>query len=91
MPPKPVPPPPEEAREQVMDWIQAVRAEEVRKSAGDPGLVLPRRLSNAEYDYTVRDLTGQDMQPSAGVSRGSGQYGRLRQLRRIADDVVRRC
>ena len=24
--------------------------------------MLARRLSNAEYDYTIRDLTGQDMQ-----------------------------
>ena len=29
------------------------------------GLVLARRLSNAEYDYTIRDLTGQDL----GVAR----------------------
>jgi hypothetical protein len=61
MPPKPVPPPPEEARQQVIHWIQAVRAEQITKSAGDPGLVLARRLSNAEYDYTIRDLTGQDL------------------------------
>ena len=27
-----------------------------------PGTVLARRLSNAEYDNTIRDLTGQDMQ-----------------------------
>jgi hypothetical protein len=62
MPPKPVPPPPADARQHVIDWIQAVRAEEIRKSAGDPGLVLARRLSSAEYNYTIRDLTGQDMQ-----------------------------
>jgi hypothetical protein len=64
MPPKPMPAPPAEARQQVMDWIQAVRAEEVRRNAGDPGMVLPRRLSNAEYNYTIRDLTGQDTQPT---------------------------
>jgi hypothetical protein len=62
MPPKPIPPPPEETRQQVIDWIQAVRAEEIRKWAGDPGIVLARRLSNAEYNYTIRDLTSQDMQ-----------------------------
>ena len=64
MPPKPVPPPPDDARRQVIEWIQAVRAEELRKNAGDPGAVLPRRLSNAEYNYTIRDLTGQDLQPA---------------------------
>ena len=64
MPPKPVPPPPAEARQHVIEWIQALRAEELRKSAGDPGVVLPRRLSNAEYNYTIRDLTGVDLQPT---------------------------
>ena len=62
MPPKPVPQPPAEATQKVVDWIQAVRAEQIAKSAGDPGVVLARRLSNAEYNYTIRDLTGHDMQ-----------------------------
>jgi hypothetical protein len=64
MPPKPVPPPPAAAEQQVISWIQAVRAEELRKNAGDPGNVLVRRLSNAEYDYTIRDLTGVDLRPT---------------------------
>jgi hypothetical protein len=62
MPPKPVPAPPAAETEQVIHWIEAVRAEEIRKSAGDPGIVPARRLSNAEYNYTIRDLTGQDLQ-----------------------------
>ena len=37
---------------------------EARKHAGDPGRVLARRLSNAEYNNTIRDLTGVDMQPA---------------------------
>ena len=61
MPPKPMPPPPAAEVQQVIDWVAAVRAEEIKKAAGDPGVVLARRLSNAEYDYTIRDLTGQDM------------------------------
>jgi hypothetical protein len=64
MPPKPVPQPPDLARQPVMDWIRAVRAEEIRKNASDPGIVLARRLSNAEYNYTIRDLTGRDLQPT---------------------------
>lgn len=64
MPPKAAPQPPVEARQRVIDWIQALRAEEIRKNAGDPGVVLARRLSNAEYNYTIRDLTGVDMQPA---------------------------
>jgi mono/diheme cytochrome c family protein len=61
MPPKPMPAPPAAEAQQVIDWVAAVRAEEIKKAAGDPGVVLARRLSNAEYDYTIRDLTGQDM------------------------------
>lgn len=62
MPPKPMAAPPAEATHQIIQWIQAVRAAEIKKSAGDPGLVSARRLSNAEYNYTIRDLTGQDLQ-----------------------------
>ena len=64
MPPKPLPQPPDDVRQSVIDWIQSVRAENIRKNAGDPGLVLARRLSNAEYNYTIRDLTGQDLKPT---------------------------
>ncbi len=61
MPPKPMPAPSAAAVQQVIDWIGALRADEIRRSAGDPGLVPARRLSSAEYDYTIRDLTGQDL------------------------------
>jgi hypothetical protein len=63
MPPKAMPQPSDEARQQVIDWIQAMRLSEAQKNAGDPGRVLPRRLSNAEYNYTIRDLTGVDLRP----------------------------
>ena len=64
MPPKQMPQPPAEARERIVNWIQAMRTSEARKNAGDPGPVLARRLSNAEYDYTIRDLTGVDIRPA---------------------------
>ena len=64
--------PPEEAklqpssnqRQAVVDWIRAARQFEATKNAGDPGLVLARRLSNAEYNYSIRDLTGVDIRPT---------------------------
>ena len=72
MPPKPMHPPPADARAGVIiDWFHAVRAEEMKRSAGDPGLCRRAGLSNAEYNYTIRDLTGHDMQSHAGVSRRS--------------------
>ncbi|HWC99973.1 MAG TPA: DUF1592 domain-containing protein [Candidatus Sulfopaludibacter sp.] len=64
MPPAGLPQPPEEARQQVIAWIKTMRANEARRNAGDPGQVLARRLSNAEYNYTIRDLTGVDLQPT---------------------------
>jgi hypothetical protein len=62
MPPKQMPQPPAAAAQQVIDWVHSVRAEEIKRLGGDPGTVLARRLSNAEYNYTIRDLTGQDME-----------------------------
>ncbi|HEX4646928.1 MAG TPA: DUF1587 domain-containing protein, partial [Verrucomicrobiae bacterium] len=52
------------ARREAIAWFQAVRDYEARRNAGDPGVVLARRLSNAEYNYTIRDLTGFDIQPT---------------------------
>ncbi len=53
-----------EARGGVIAWIGAVRKLEAARNAGDPGPVLARRLSNAEYDHTIRDLTGVDLRPT---------------------------
>jgi len=64
MPPSSEPPPPDAVRQRVITWIQAVRASELRKHLGDPGPVLAHRLSNSEYNYTIRDLTGVDLQPT---------------------------
>jgi hypothetical protein len=56
--------PPDDARQAIVNWLVAVRKNEARKNAGDPGVVLARRLSNSEYDYTIRDLTGVDLRPA---------------------------
>ena len=51
-------------RQSVIDWIETVSVEEARRHPNDPGIVLARRLSNAEYDYTIHDLTGVDIRPT---------------------------
>lgn len=56
--------PSEESRKRVIVWIEQLREREARRNAGDPGSVSPRRLSNAEFDYTIRDLTGVDLRPT---------------------------
>ncbi len=53
-----------QARDAVIAWIGTMRKREAARHAGDPGSVLARRLSNAEYDNTIRDLTGVDIRPT---------------------------
>jgi len=56
--------PSDSQRATIIAWIRAVRKVEEERNAGDPGPVLARRLSNAEYDNTIRDLTGVDLRPA---------------------------
>ncbi|MBC7965624.1 MAG: DUF1587 domain-containing protein, partial [Fuerstia sp.] len=44
--------------------LRAILRAEATRNAGDPGTVPIRRLSNAEYNYTIRDLTGIDIRPT---------------------------
>ena len=64
MPPQQAKQPSEIARQEVINWIAATWKTEARRNDGDPGPVLPRRLSNAEYNYTIHDLTGVDIRPA---------------------------
>jgi hypothetical protein len=58
MPPKEKPQPSVAQRDQLLAWANTVLDEIALERAGDPGPVVLRRLSNAEYTYTIRDLTG---------------------------------
>jgi hypothetical protein len=60
MPPRKSPQPTPQERERLLGWVRAVLDEAALARAGDPGPVILRRLNNAEYTYTVRDLTGVD-------------------------------
>ncbi|MEQ1826851.1 MAG: DUF1592 domain-containing protein [Pirellula sp.] len=52
------------ARQAIVTWIRDFRRQEALRLAGDPGIVLTRRLSNAEYNYSIRDITGVDIHPT---------------------------
>lgn len=56
--------PSEELRRKVVTWIQSVRKYEAQRGSANLGAGVARRLSNAEYDYTIRDLTGVDLRPT---------------------------
>jgi mono/diheme cytochrome c family protein len=58
------PQPSEESRQLAINWLKDLRRIEADRNAGDPGPVLARRLSNAEYDNSIRDLTGVDIRPT---------------------------
>jgi hypothetical protein len=60
MPPKRAKQPTEGQRDQLGEWVQQYLRAEALAHAGDPGPVVLRRLSNAQYTYTLRDLTGLD-------------------------------
>ena len=64
MPPQAMKQPAPELRQKIISWIVSLRAEQARKNAGDPGTVLAARLNNAQYNYTIRDLTGVDIGPA---------------------------
>ena len=60
MPPEKKKQPTAEERRALLGWVKRYLQAEALAGAGDPGPVVLRRLSNAEYTYTVRDLTGID-------------------------------
>jgi len=47
-----------DAKKVLLDWTHATLEAIALANAGDPGPVVLRRLSNAEYAYAIRDLTG---------------------------------
>ncbi|MFP6765296.1 MAG: DUF1592 domain-containing protein [Planctomycetaceae bacterium] len=57
MPPRDSPQPSQQQQAELQSWVRALLLTEAEKHAGDPGPVVLRRLSNDEYNYTVRDLT----------------------------------
>lgn len=50
--------------ERLHRWVGRYLDAEARASAGDPGPVVLRRLSNSEYTYTIHDLTTVAFNPA---------------------------
>lgn len=68
-------------KKKLQQWLVASLDEAARANAGDPGPVTLRRLTNAEFDYTIRDLTGinyhlsKDFLPDGGGGEGFSNIG----------------
>ncbi|HVJ66717.1 MAG TPA: DUF1587 domain-containing protein, partial [Caulifigura sp.] len=63
MPPKDAPQPAADERRRLREWVGRYLDAEALANAGDPGPVPLRRLTNAEYRYTIQDLTGIALDP----------------------------
>lgn len=62
MPPADAPQPTAEDRRKLITGLQQQLVKTAREHANDPGVVPLRRLTSAEYHYTIRDLTNLDLQ-----------------------------
>ncbi len=56
--------PSKEEHKALRNWVRAVLDADAKANAGDPGPVVLRRLNNAEFTYTIQDLTGVPLQPA---------------------------
>jgi hypothetical protein len=65
MPPEEEKQPSLQERNAVIAAVETMLITEANKHAGDPGSILPRRLSNTEYDLSIRDLTGVPIRATA--------------------------
>jgi hypothetical protein len=68
-------------RETLLAWLVPGLRTAIEANAGDPGSATLRRLTHAEYDATVRDLTGidfglgHDFEPDGGGGEGFANTG----------------
>ncbi len=75
MPPKDQPQPLPEEKEVLLRVINDVLNKVDCGQQGDPGRVTIRRLNRVEYNNTIRDLTGVDIQPAADFPADDIGYG----------------
>jgi hypothetical protein len=75
MPPEEAEQPSAHQRRRLERWVGAYLSLEARRHAGDPGRVILRRLNNAEYTYTLRDLIGVETLDPAREFPADGAAG----------------
>jgi mono/diheme cytochrome c family protein len=73
MPPKFMPQPSDAERAQAIAWVRAELSAYAEKRDGDPGEAPVRRLTSGEYSYTIKDLTGLDL--DVGIDSSSDSVG----------------
>src|SRR5262245_37204459 len=74
-------------------WIRGALAKYEADHAGDPGRVTVRRLTSAEYAYSIRDLTGIDVKVGIDASSdsvGGEGFANFGDVQFVQDTVVER-
>jgi len=64
MPPPEAKQPDKATNDRFRQWVGNLLNDLARERAGDPGRVVLRRLDNASYTYTLKDLLGVDIKPA---------------------------
>ena len=93
MPPQDMPQPSDAERQGAINEVEAAMARIARRDAGDPGRVKMRRLTNAEYSYTIRDLTGLELQFHSllmGDAIGGEGFANVGDVQFIQDSTLER-
>ncbi len=75
MPPKKKPQPTAAEKAAFLAWLDGALAHSACTKPADPGRVTLRRLNRAEYNNTVRDLLGLDVQPADDFPADDVGYG----------------
>jgi hypothetical protein len=68
MPPNDSPQPDHQQRQQLITAIQQLLHQTAEQHADDPGPVVLRRLTSAEYAYSIQDLTGVALHRQADIT-----------------------
>ncbi len=93
MPPEEEPQPSAEQRAQVAASLGEIIQQTVHLNAGDPGPVTLRRLTSAEYAYTIKDLTGLDLnleKSFVGEAVGGEGFSNVGEVQFIQDATLER-
>ena len=93
MPPEEEPQPSAEQRAQVAASLGDIIQQTVHINAGDPGSVTLRRLTSAEYAYTIKDLTGLDLdleKSFVGEAVGGEGFSNVGEVQFIQDATLER-
>ncbi len=75
MPPKDRPQPSPETVAAVIEWIKTRTEDPARVGPTEPGRVTARRLNRSEYDNTIRDLIGVNLNPADDFPADDAGYG----------------